>query len=320
MIDIPKIENEIILISPLDWGMGHTTRCVSLIKFILGNNKIIVAGNHSQLEFFKQEFPDIETVFIEGYNVSLDYQKSTYIQLLKQILKLKKTIKREHDALKKIVSQKNISTIISDNRYGCYHAATRNILLTHQLNLQVPYFKKTINKFLEKQLKHFHEVWVPDSIEENLTGQLSNHSLSLPLKKIGLLNRFEILPDKNEFDFLFIASGPEPSKTKFANEIVGLLLSLNKKIAIVGMEISTDSVLCFKNPTGKELNQLIFKSKAVIARAGYTTIMEMVALKKKCVLVPTPGQYEQLYLADHVKRDFIQFVHEKDFAKVLSKI
>ena len=126
--------------------------------------------------------------------------------------------------------------------------------------------------------------------------------------------------DKNEFDFLFIASGPEPSKSKFAKEIVDLLLSLNKKIAIVGMEISNDNVLCFKNPTGKELNQLIFKSKSVIARAGYTTIMEMVVLKKKCILVPTPGQYEQMYLADYIKRDFIQFVHEKDLAKVLSKI
>ena len=56
----------------------------------------------------------------------------------------------------------------------------------------------------------------------------------------------------------------------------------------------------------KELNDLIKRSKVVIARSGYSTIMDLYALEKPAILIPTPGQSEQLYLSKHLR-------HKKQF-------
>jgi UDP-N-acetylglucosamine:LPS N-acetylglucosamine transferase len=50
----------------------------------------------------------------------------------------------------------------------------------------------------------------------------------------------------------------------------------------------------------RELRQMIKAAKVIICRPGYSTLMDLAVLGRTAVLVPTPGQTEQEYLADYL--------------------
>lgn len=307
--NLHEIKNKVVLLSALDWGMGHTTRCVHLIHTLFAaNNKVIFAGNVKQCDFLKKDFPEMECVHLDGYNVFLNSKNNTYAQLAKQFIKLKKAIKRERDWLKKFVANHKIDCIISDNRYGFYHPSITSVLLTHQLNLQIPFFKRLANKWLAKAIEKFDACWVPDTADHALSGELSKRKLKIPTHFIGPLCRFKALTAEKKYDFLVILSGPEPEKSNFLTYILNEFSEPcpPARVAFVGAHLTNyDS---FQNPSTVELELLIAKSDIVISRAGYTTIMEMVYLNKKAHLYPTKGQYEQEYLAKTLKHPQIKFI------------
>jgi UDP-N-acetylglucosamine:LPS N-acetylglucosamine transferase len=301
-----NLTNKRILVAALDWGMGHTTRLVSLLKLLQNQeNQLIFAGNSNQCQFIKAEFPEIELADLSGYEIRLDSKKSTYWQLFRQRVKFKKAIKAENEWLAKFVTFNKVDLIISDNRYGCYHPKIKSILLTHQLNLQIPYFRQLVNKMLRRRIEKFDVCWVPDTKYRLLSGELSNAKLKIPIVYIGILNRFQKLQLPIEFEYLVILSGPEPEKTNFKEEILKQLSVKPSSVCIVGAEVT--GYHCHPNPTTTELAELIAKSHTVISRAGYTTLMEMVDLNKKAILIPTKGQYEQMYLANFVQHPRIEF-------------
>jgi len=318
-----NISNKKILISPLDWGMGHTTRCVGLIKTLLSNsNEIIFAGNNLQIQFITREFPDVKTIFLEGYNISLDSKKSTYWQVFSQINKISKALKHEQEFAEKISIEEKIDIIISDNRYGFYSKNSTNILITHQLNLQIPKWKSTANKKLKQLIEKFDICWIPDSVSKPICCELTNANLSIPKIHIGHLSRFNkgnAVPLSwgeglgVRYENLAIISGPEPERSRFAKNLIAYLKKQTGKTAIVGIGGKESSIDFFENPSTQELEHLIHQSETIISRAGYTTIMEMISLEKKAILIPTPGQYEQEYLAEMIKSDWIIFKTEKEF-------
>ena len=304
---LTEIRNVKVLLSPLDWGMGHNTRCVSIIRQLLEQgNEVTIAGNNQQLLFFQTEFPKVHLVELAGYNVRLDSQKNTYWQMLNQAFKINGAMQRENEWLKKYVKSNSVDFIISDNRYGFYHEDIPSIIITHQLNLQVPYFKSTANRVIKKKVEKFTTCWVPDTDDRRLSGELSNVSLELPVCFIGPLNRFEAVKAKIIYDYLVILSGPEPERSNFLNASVAVMKKKMARAAFVGAEVAGfDS---FKDLSTKELQKLIAQSDCVYSRAGYTTIMEMVSLNKKALLIPTIGQYEQQYLSSYIKHDTVKFI------------
>lgn len=301
-----NLTNKRILIVALDWGMGHTTRLVALLKQLLAQqNQLIFAGNQAQCQFIKAEFPEIELADLSGYEIHLDSKKSTYWQLFRQGFKFKKAIKNEKKWLANFVSENKVDLIISDNRYGFYHPKISSILVTHQLNLQIPYFCRMVNRNLRRMIEKFDVCWVPDTENRGLSGELSHTKLKIPIVYIGILNRFQKLQLPVDFDYLVILSGPEPEKTNFKQEILKQLSANPSSVCIVGAQVT--GYPCHPNPTTTELAELIAKSDTVISRAGYTTLMEMVDLNKKAILIPTKGQYEQMYLANYVRHPKIEF-------------
>jgi predicted glycosyltransferase len=65
----------------------------------------------------------------------------------------------------------------------------------------------------------------------------------------------------------------------------------------------------------EELNKEIAMAEYVISRSGYTTVMDLVKLKKKSILVPTPGQTEQEYLAGYLmQKEITVAVNQKVFS------
>lgn len=296
--------------------MGHTTRCISLMRQLQNQgNTLIFAGNQAQREFIAREFSNLKTIHLDGYNVSLDPAKSTYLQMLWQLAKIKKAIEAENQAVQKLVLDEKIDLVLSDNRYGLFSSSTKNILITHQLNLKLPVMGSFVNRKIKHWVEKFDCVWVPDNAVKPVCGELLNARVNVPVVFIGHLCRFKKQAAPVNYDLLAIVSGPEPARTDFANKLKAYLGRQDKRVALVGASGNNSAIAFFENPSSAELEKLINESDVIISRAGYTTIMELLTLEKKAILIPTPGQFEQEYLATVIKSTRIRFVDEKTFFK-----
>lgn len=304
-----------ILIAPLDWGMGHATRQIPLIKYLIYNEcEIFIAADGNIRSLLQVEFPTATFITLKGYNVKYSKQKKWLaLKIVIQIPNILLSISREHRWLKKSIKKYVFDAIISDNRFGLYNFTVPSIYITHQLLV------KTGNKLSEKILQKIHywfinkytECWVPDYAgEKNLGGQLSHPSANNPANVyyIGCLSRFQ----KNaivviKYDLLILLSGPEPQRTIFEKSLlVQLKFFYGKVLFVRGLPAAVEQLpfqqnISIKNHlAAQEMNEAIEQSKIIISRAGYTTIMDLVKLQKKGILIPTPGQTEQEYLADYL--------------------
>jgi uncharacterized protein (TIGR00661 family) len=303
------IQNKKVIISPLDWGMGHTTRCIPIIKTLLANgNELLFAGNSIQNNLIQKDFPKLKTILFEGYGMKLDSKKSTYIQMILQSAKMRTAIKDERQNLTGLLKTFAADIVISDNRYGFYAENCTNIILTHQLNLPVPLFQKAASMVIQSYVNKFDFCWIPDSEENPLTGTLARGDIKIPKIYIGLLSRFKKENSANKYKYVAIISGPEPERGRFTQKILNFFANCTEPTVIVGTdEIEASNSTFIKNPSTKELEKLIHESETVISRAGYTTLMELISINKKAVLIPTKGQYEQEYLSKTIKELNIQF-------------
>jgi uncharacterized protein (TIGR00661 family) len=300
-----------ILICPLDWGLGHATRCVPIVKELQRLNfNVIIGADKNPLAFLHQEFPNIQLVTIPGYEVTY-CEKGSSFQLFCESVRFYKSIKQERQLINKIIEEHNIDIIISDNRYGLWSAKIKSIIVTHQLFVKAPFGSVLAHKKIEKLLKNFDECWIPDVYgTPNLSGDLAH---SKPIKQehkfIGPLSRFE-KPEgklKIEYDVCAIISGPEPQRSIF-EKLVLEQLNQSDLTAIVVRGLPNEKqevtnkkqeVKIFNHLRTEKLQQFITKSKMVVCRAGYSSIMDLITLNKKAILVPTPGQTEQEYLANY---------------------
>lgn len=300
-----EISNKTILISALDWGFGHTTRCVALIKQLLKqNNKIIFAGNQQQTFFMIKEFPSITIEQIKGYNVTLSSHQSTYLQIAKQLKKITSAIKHENKWVEHYIKQNKVDIIISDHRYGFRSQDVKSIFMGHQLNVHLPYFRCLVNKKLSKFINQFNCCWIVDDELINLAGELSNPKfLTIDYQYIGLLNRFTKKEKEVLFEYLIIISGAYPENERFLKEVEDYFSQKTTPLVIISTIESKRNIANAKYiyyPTTKQLNTLINQSNIVVSKVGYTTLMEMVSMDKHCILIPTKGQYEQEYLSKTV--------------------
>lgn len=323
-----KIIHKKILIAPLDWGLGHATRCIPLIHFLQQIGcEIIIAAADEQLLLLKQEFPGITTLFLKGYNITYTrYKRWLPLKILLQVPKILQSIHRENKGLKKTIKDLNIDIVISDNRYGLYTKEVPCVFLTHQLLVKAPFrwLENLIQKINYRYINRYTECWVPDvESKVNVAGLLSHPPLrpSIPVRYIGLLSRFELKKDEEKkYDYLFIISGPEPQRTVFEKKILQTIPRLNgKSVMLRGKpgEKEMPEVLpnCFvKNHAAThELKKLLNESEFIISRCGYTTVMEILSSHKKAILIPTPGQTEQEYLAKHLmKQQWCYSFQQKD--------
>lgn len=323
-----------ILICPLDWGLGHATRCIPIIRLLLEQNaEVIIAADKRPLELLKQEFPSLAFVTLKGYEINYPKSGSMAISMLLSIPKILSGIKREHIELDKIIGEQAIDVVISDNRYGCWSKKTKNIFITHQLMIKSPFGEKLLHKKVLNYIKNYDECWVPDSSEEknSLSGDLA-HKFPAPtnIHFIGSLSRFTS-SEKSEFEYdvMAIISGPEPQRTIFERIISEQLFKSGLKSLIVfGLPESRKKLEQKQNVTmiahlnSTEMQNAILKSKIIIARSGYSTIMDLAILNKKAIFIPTPGQTEQEYLAEMLMNKQIAFSQNQnkiDLAKAIKE-
>lgn len=301
-----------ILVSPLNWGLGHATRCVPIITNLIENGfNPIVASDGAALELLKKEFPNL--TFVELPLLKVNYtEKGKYFmfQMLKLLPHLIKNYFLEKRITRELIKKYNLLGIISDNRPGVYSKSIPSVYVTHQVNVLSGRFTCFVSKLHQYFIKKYDECWIPDSSNEgNLTGEMSNSTLN-NLKYIGPISRLkEIENSVNIYDVIVILSGPEPQRTQLETILLNEFENFKGKIVFVrGTNSSVEFVsnnlnIDMKNVLkSNELELLISQSKIVICRSGYTSIMDLAALKKKCILIPTPGQSEQIYLAKRLKK------------------
>lgn len=298
-----------ILIAPLNWGLGHATRCMPIINLLLNKGvEVQIASDGRAFHLLKKEYPNLILHELPSYNI-IYKGSNVYGNMFWQLPKIQLAIQREKIAVRKIVQQQNIDIIISDNRFGCRNSLTKNIFITHQLNILLPSatLTKTISMFNQKMIKAFDVCWIPDYESKNkYSGTLSVAKNLENLQFIGPLSRMKKLDIEKKNEVVVVLSGPEPQRTYLQDLIIRQAKSIDKKFLIIGgMTEQQENIEFANNITFKsfmqseELNQVMSSADMIICRSGYSTIMDLGMLGKQAILIPTPGQPEQEYLATY---------------------
>ena len=314
-----------ILVAPLNWGLGHATRCIPIIKALLEHNyKPIIASDGNALALLKIEFPDLEILELPSYQIEYAKNgKNLKWQLLKNSLKTIKAIQQEKKLVKSWIKKHNIDGIISDNRFGVFSNKIPSVYLTHQLNVLSGNTTWMTSKLHQNIIKKHTECWVPDSeTTPNLSGELGHlEETKLNIKYIGPLSRFHKKETDKKFDLMIILSGPEPQRGILERKLTTEILDYSGKTLFIKGVVEKNqikqqiaNVTYFNFMSSFELEQAFNESEIILCRSGYTTIMDLVKLQKKAFFIPTPGQFEQEYLAKKYKEEgLVPFAMQDDF-------
>lgn len=306
-----------VLIAPLDWGLGHATRCIPIIRELVRQGaRVLLICSGPQKILLRAEFPDLEILDLPGYGIR--YQQGIFLKwgLVFKVPFLLKQIRRENRWLAHIIHSRKPDAVISDNRYGLYHPDLYSVFITHQLAIRTgmgSIVDRIITKWNFRLIRKFSVCWVPDWPGKiSMAGRLSHPSKKppFPIIYIGILSRFKSLHEKTVKNTLLVLfSGPEPQRTQFEDCILPQLPMLSMQCTVVrGLPgtkaagpISVDHIRIIDHLPADELNVLLNASELILTRSGYSSIMDLVQSGRNGILVPTPGQTEQEYLGVHLQ-------------------
>ncbi len=318
-----------ILIVPLDWGLGHATRDIPIIHELLNAGcEVLIAAEGKHAALLAQEFPQLTLLPLRGYRIQYAQKGKFFgIKIIQQIPKIISAIRHEQRWLRELVKTHQIDAVISDNRFGLYHPDIPTVIISHQLLIKTPFggpLERWLKAMNYSYIRKYRHCWVPDYAgDNNLSGELS-HPRPLPpnVQYLGCLSRFE--PKENgpqKYDLLVLISGPEPQRTNLEKMVLEQIRTLPIRALIVSgkpgtPEINqvTPQVQQVNHLNAAQLNEAMEASAMVLSRSGYTTLMDLAKLGKKAILVPTPGQSEQVYLGEWLmEKGYFYNVKQEEF-------
>ena len=345
------MKKKTVIVAPLNWGLGHATRCIPIIEALQeAGATVILASDGGALALLRREFPHVRAVELPAYNIRYPFRSMT-LSMAVQGHKILRGCVLEYFWLKKFLKKEAVDAVISDNRFGFFSRSTHSIFMTHQVQILIPMrflqpFVNVVNHFF---IRRFDALWIPDvASEQNLAGDLASPffveklSKKLTINYLGTLSRMRNFAAELKYRAIIVLSGPEPQRTvleeKILNQLEKIILAENldekeapqyldrfclvRGVSDNNLTIKTDNYInkidIHNVLTGKELNKKIMESDVVICRSGYSSLMDLVALQKKALLIPTIGQTEQAYLADELARQN-RFVSQHQDALDLSK-
>jgi uncharacterized protein (TIGR00661 family) len=306
-----------IFISPLDWGLGHATRIIPVIHYYVNRgDEVIIGGNGSSFNYLKKRFPQLSFEQVPGYEVTYSKRMGFSVKMLLSLPAIYGGIKKEERCVKRLHDKYDFDLIISDNRFGVRVDDVKSLFMTHQLNIRFTYFENTIFKVQKKLIEKFDACLVPDfPLRENLAGTLSvlkpKQKLKIPVYYVGALSRFydqEIVQKPIKYNFVAVVSGPEPHKSELTKLLIKKFKDSADRVAILTYDYQLqeqlpENVELFLDCNDEQFLAVISQSETMISRSGYTTLMDLIFLKKKVFFIPTPGQTEQIYLAEYVAQN-----------------
>jgi len=300
--------------------LGHAARMIPIARKLQEmDNNIFIASGEEHLALFRAELTGLTYINFTGFRPGYSRYFPQYLTLLLKIPLLLYHIILEHNMLKKIISKYDIDIVISDNRFGLWNRRITSVYITHMPLIPFPKpvrFLEFIGVLLHRiVIKKYSFCFIPDLPGEmNVSGRLS-HGVRLPynVRFIGILSRFVFCDEpreNNRYDFrhnTIILSGPEPQRSMLKHKLVNLLKDKEPPVVILEGRPDKDqkpgrsgNVLFYNHLPASEMKELITSSECIISRAGYTTIMELISMNCSALLIPTPGQTEQEYLAEYL--------------------
>lgn len=291
-----------ILISPLDWGLGHATRTSALIKQLLADgHDIVISGSGKSIKFLQSDYPYLRSIELNSFSPFFFRHAPQWIAITLQVPWFLLCQLREWIRTQRIMTNEHFDMIISDNRYGVRCTKCKSILITHQLSpITASWAPQWINTAfawcLSIWINKFDEIWVPDiyPYPNGLAGELAKPTyIRTKIKTIGLLSRLEQYAPSNlpPIEHLAIISGPEPQRTIMEDMIRNIFSHLDGEKIIFNGRQHTNAI---------ELSSCIQRAKNIYCRSGYSTIMDLVKLNKTANLIATYGQAEQEYLCERM--------------------
>lgn len=302
--------NKRIIVAPLYWGLGHATRCVPIINNLIQNNTVAIASDGEALVLLQQEFPQLDSFELPPYNIRYTFDSMIANMIIQGPGSLM-TIKKEQKKANEIAKSWQADVIISDNRFGFRSDHTQNIYITHQLNIPSNnrFLSNIASRIHQRIISKFDECWVPDfKGGKNLAGKLSQVNINTPTRYLGPISRMKKIEPSIIYDYTAVLSGPEPQRTKIEEIILQVFSQFPElKFCLVRGTKSGDEnrvdrahISVFDLLGSEALNNVMAASSHMICRAGYTSIMDLIQLEKPATIIPTPGQYEQEYLAERL--------------------
>ncbi len=319
-----------ILVAPLDWGLGHATRCIPIIRELLDQGcEPWLAGEGAQESLLRQEFPELPFLSLQGYRARYGRSAAGLLgRMLVQAPKFLLAIRKERAWLRRVLKEYDFDAVISDNRFGLSQAGIPCVFITHQLAIQVPQAKwaaSLLQKLNYRFINRFTECWVPDQQSEpSLAGILSHPTAMppVPTHYLGPLSRFRNTSSQPQAGrLLILLSGPEPQRTIFENMLISQVVHYPHTACIVrgvpgsaSLLPSTNMLRFYNHLPAAELQRELTEAEFVIARSGYSTIMDLAIMRRESILVATPGQTEQEYLARYLRgQHFAYTCTQKEF-------
>lgn len=280
-------------------------------------HRVIVAADGAALERLRVQFDGIECLRLASYSIRYKAGQSQLWPMIWVALRLPFYNVWEYLWLRRAIRRYSIDFVISDNRYGLWTRQCPCVCITHQLRVIPPkpfdWVEGIVGILLRRWLRRFSDVWVPDCERSPIAGRLSANNGLQNVRYVGLMSRFagisptELPEPPYEFDLLVIASGPEPHRHLFIDGAVALAIKLGLRCLIVEGNILNGSVLRGHGLVRfvGHLPDAVFAAAVLYARyllfrGGYSSIMDMLCLGVTGLMVPTPGQTEQEYLAEYL--------------------
>lgn len=316
-----------VLVAPLDWGLGHATRCIPIIQELLRQQaEVYVAAGGSGKTILMNAFPDIRHLDIPGIRIQYPANGKMASAILRQLPGMYRAISNEHKILRQKIDELKLTHVISDNRYGLYSSKIPSAFVSHQLHIKagkkLAFLEPLLALLNHHFINRFSELWIPDNKNGiRISGNLSLTSkVKIPFYEVGPLSRFHgpSSATSKKYERIALLSGPEPQRTLLEKKLVDAFTKLNGPSLIVrglpgNSNIESHPFLDMKNTISDgELVQLLHPDTALICRSGYSTIMDIAYLQhKKILFIPTPGQTEQEYLAEHLFHICgIRYIHQ----------
>ena len=308
----PASSSKKILVAVLNWGLGHAARSTPLIQGLLAaGHEVVLASDGRAGLLLRKEFPSLPYEELPAYNIWYG-SRNMVLNLAWQWPKIIMAARQEHNKLKSITDKHKLDLVISDSRFGCFHPNIRSIFITHQLWIKtpIPTLSFMINTINHRSIAQFEECWIPDwPNTASLAGELSRPIPSPICRYIGLLSRMRYRESPIRYPLIALLSGPEPQRTRFEKMILDQAKPLQLPMVVIQGKTEGESIVRKEGPitiiphlSGHQLNETLLSGALILCRAGYSSIMDLIALQKPAILVPTPGQTEQEYLANSLTK------------------
>lgn len=298
-----------ILVAPLDWGLGHATRCVPVIHALLRHGAVPVIGaDGGPLALLRAEFPRLEHVVLPGMEVRYGRGGSQAWSMARQFPAMLRSIRQEEAIIARLVPELRLDAIISDQRFGVRSEQLPGVIITHQVFPFTPVAQRLMRTINRRHIARFDRCWIMDEEQApGLAGDLS-HGRDLPANAcyIGVHSRMAphdgaSAPARHRV--VAVISGPEPQRTLFEEKLIAQLTDLpGDHLLVRGRPVASGeqrsgSLRVVDHLNAADLRAALIGAELIVSRSGYTTLMDLVALGRSALIVPTPGQPEQEYLA-----------------------